>query len=88
MNKYLETNQVLEENKLEITDYFETIDKVLGILSDKTIELDDDVSSLIEQRDEARIKKDWKKSDEIREELLKKGFIVEDTKEGTRIKRK
>ena len=88
MNKYLETNQVLEENKLEITDYFETIDKVLGILSDKTIELDDDVRSLIEQRDEARIKKDWKKSDEIREELLKKGFIVEDTKEGTRIKRK
>ena len=87
INKYLETNQVLEENKSEIIDYFETIDKVLGILSDKTIELDDDVKSLIEQRDEARIKKDWKKSDEIREELLKKGFIVEDTKEGTRIKR-
>ena len=56
-------------------------------MSDKTIEFDDDVKSLIEQRDDARIKKDWKKSDEIREELLKKGFIVEDTKEGTRIKR-
>ena len=88
INKYLETNQVLEENKLEIIDYFETIDRILGILSNKTIELDDDVKSLIEQRDEARTKKDWKKSDEIREELLKKGFIVEDTKEGTRIKRK
>ena len=87
INKYLETNQVLEENKLEIIDYFETIDRILGILSNKTIELDDDVKSLIEQRDEARTKKDWKKSDEIREELLKKGFIVEDTKEGTRIKR-
>ena len=87
INKYLATNQVLEENKLEIIDYFETIDRILGILSNKTIELDDDVKSLIEQRDEARTKKDWKKSDEIREELLKKGFIVEDTKEGTRIKR-
>ena len=87
INKYLETNQVLEQNKSEIIDYFETIDKVLGILSNKTIELDDDVRLLVEQRDEARIKKDWKKSDEIREELLKKGFIVEDTKEGTRIKR-
>ena len=87
INKYLETNQVLEQNKSEIIDYFETIDKVLGILSDKTIELDDDVRLLVEQRDEARIRKDWKKSDEIREELLKKGFIVEDTKEGTRIKR-
>ena len=87
INKYLETNQVLEQNKSEIIDYFETIDKVLGILSNKTIELDDDVRLLVEQRDEARIRKDWKKSDEIREELLKKGFIVEDTKEGTRIKR-
>ena len=87
INKYLETNQISEENKSDIIDYFETIDKILGILSDKTIEFDDDVKSLIEQRDDARIKKDWKKSDEIREELLKKGFIVEDTKEGTRIKR-
>ena len=74
-------------NKSEIIDYFETIDRVLGILSNKTIEVDEDVKSLIEQRDEARIKKDWKKSDEIRDELLMKGFIVEDTKEGTRIKR-
>ena len=70
-----------------IRDSFETIDRVLGILSNKTIEVDEDVKSLIEQRDEARIKKDWKKSDEIRDELLMRGFIVEDTKEGTRIKR-
>ena len=87
INRYLENNQVSETNKSEIIDYFETIDRVLGILSNKTIEVDEDVKSLIEQRDEARIKKDWKKSDEIRDELLKKGFIVEDTKEGTRIKR-
>ena len=87
INRYLENNQVSETNKSEIIDYFETIDRVLGILSNKTIEVDEDVKSLIEQRDEARIKKDWKKSDEIRDELLMKGFIVEDTKEGTRIKR-
>ena len=62
------------KNKSEIIDYFETIDRVLGILSNKTIEVDEDVKSLIEQRDEARIKKDWKKSDEIRDELLMKGF--------------
>ena len=87
INRYLENNQVSETNKSEIIDYFETIDRVLGILSNMTIEVDEDVKSLIEQRDDARIKKDWKKSDEIRDELLMKGFIVEDTKEGTRIKR-
>ena len=43
INKYLETNQISEENKSDIIDYFETIDKILGILSDKTIEFDDDV---------------------------------------------
>ncbi|MBH59038.1 MAG: cysteine--tRNA ligase [Thaumarchaeota archaeon] len=87
INKYLETKQVSEENKSEIIDYFETIDKILGILSNKTIEFDDGIKELIEQRDKAREKKDWKRSDEIREELRNKGFIVEDTEEGTRIKR-
>ncbi len=41
------------------------------------------VKSKIEERDEARKNKDFKKADQIRKELQKKGIAVEDTKEGT-----
>ena len=88
INKYLDKEQILEENKLEITEYFESINKILGVLSNETInfEISDDIKILVAERDEARNMKDWKKSDEIREELSRRGYIVEDTEKGTRIK--
>ena len=87
LNKYLDDNEVLEENKSEILDYFKKINSILGILSNETIKLDEEIKQLIRERDEAREKKDWNKSDKIRDELLKRGYIVEDTEKGTRIKR-
>ena len=87
LNKYLDDNEVLEENKSEILDYFKKINSILGILSNETIRLDDEIMQLIKERDEAREKKDWNKSDKIRDELSKRGYVVEDTEKGTKIKR-
>ncbi len=50
--------------------------------------LQESVSALIEQRNEARRKKDFKRSDEIRKELESKGIILEDTKDSTTWRRK
>jgi len=41
------------------------------------------VGALIKERDEARAKKDYKRSDDIRKKLSDMGVILEDTKEGT-----
>ncbi len=41
----------------------------------------------IEERQEARAEKDFKRADEIRQELLEKGVVLEDTKDGVRWKR-
>ncbi len=51
-------------------------------------ELQVDVNALIEQRNQARKNKDFKRSDEIRKELEDKGIILEDTKDGTTWRRK
>jgi cysteinyl-tRNA synthetase len=48
----------------------------------------EEINSLIEQRDDARKKKDFKKADEIRKKLEQKGIILEDTKTGTIWRRK
>ncbi len=43
--------------------------------------------SLIEERQAARKARDFARADEIRAELLEKGIILEDTREGVKWKR-
>ncbi len=44
---------------------------------------EEEVMRLIKEREDARKRKDWKRADEIRDELSKSGIILEDTPEGT-----
>lgn len=61
---------------------------VLGIIVDKDDEiLAEDIEALIVQRQEARKSKNYARADEIREELLSKGIILEDTREGVKWKK-
>src|SRR6185436_12914679 len=50
--------------------------------------LDDEIQKLIDARQDARHRRDFKRADEIRDELLGRGIVLEDTKEGVRWKRK
>ncbi len=61
---------------------------VLGIIIDTEEEiLDADIEVLIEERQAARKARDFKRADEIRDELLQKGIVLEDTREGVKWKR-
>jgi len=50
--------------------------------------LEEDILRLIDERNEARRGKDWKRADEIRDDLLSKGIVLEDTPSGTHWKLK
>jgi cysteinyl-tRNA synthetase len=50
--------------------------------------LEEEILNMIEERKTARGNKDWKKSDEIRNDLLSKGIVLEDTPSGTNWKLK
>ena len=61
---------------------------VLGLKIEKKEEiLDKEIEDLIQERQAARKAKDFKRADEIRDELLKKGIILEDTREGVKWQR-
>jgi cysteinyl-tRNA synthetase len=49
---------------------------------------DSEIEALIEERNQAKKAKNFKRSDEIRNLLLEKGILLEDTKDGVRWKRK
>lgn len=61
----------------------EKSDTVLGILPQVEKALSPELDNLIKDREAARTIKDWKRSDELRDELLQKGIVVEDTPHGT-----
>ena len=46
--------------------------------------LDDEIQALIDERQAARKAKNFARADEIRDELLAKGIIMKDTREGVK----
>lgn len=61
---------------------------ILGLIVEKEEEnLDDAIEKLIQERQAARKARDFKRADEIRDELLAQGIILEDTREGVKWKR-
>ena len=61
---------------------------VLGLIVNKEAEiLDEEIEKLIEERQMARKEKNFKRADEIRDELAAMGIILKDTREGVQWKR-
>jgi cysteinyl-tRNA synthetase len=76
------TNEQLEP----VQKVFRELAGVLGLkLEDKkgSSEQDAQVNALIAERTEARQQKNWKRSDEIRDQLKEMGVTIEDSKDGT-----
>jgi cysteinyl-tRNA synthetase len=91
VNIYLNSPSLKNKIILEeiIKFYQDLAGKVLGILKDFDSEqsFEQEIKKLIEDREKARKEKNWEKSDKIRDELKRKGVILEDTTEGVRWKK-
>ncbi len=60
---------------------------VLGLLMKKASDLPADIQALADERVQARKDKNWKRSDELRDQLKELGYTVEDTKEGQKVRK-
>ena len=60
---------------------------VLGLLMKKASDLPADIQALANERVQARKDKNWKRSDELRDQLKELGYTVEDTKEGQKVRK-
>ena len=89
--KFANTTATAESSKEYLKGLHDLIVKladVLGLIVEKEEELlAEDIEKLIEERQAARKEKNFKRADEIRNELLEKGIILEDTREGVKWKR-
>jgi len=85
VNRALARKQVKSENQKELLELLNRFDSVLNILGESQRDmLDSEIQALIDERQEARHRRDFSRADEIRDQLAQRGVILEDTKDGVR----
>jgi cysteinyl-tRNA synthetase len=91
--KIRETNRELDAATLNATEaqrllaWWENVDRVLAISEGET-EVPSEVAALALQRAQARLEKNWRASDELRDRIAALGWEVRDTKEGQKVTRR
>jgi cysteinyl-tRNA synthetase len=94
MNTALDENQFEDDNRWDAARVLEVFDTVFDVLkltastAPKAGPIDSEIEALIEERNQAKKARNFKRSDEIRNLLLEQGVLLEDTKDGVRWKRK
>jgi cysteinyl-tRNA synthetase len=89
VNTALAKRSLRADNKREVMAAIERLDSVLNVFGQPAREiLDEEIQKLIDERQEARHRRDFERGDEIRDELAQRGIVLEDTKDGVRWKRK
>jgi cysteinyl-tRNA synthetase len=90
-NSAMDGGEFRSGNTVPAVDFLARFDSVFDILRPSRKETgisDAEIDALIAERNNARKTRNFARSDEIRKELLERGVVLEDTKEGTRWKRK
>ncbi|MEW6428651.1 MAG: cysteine--tRNA ligase [Thermodesulfobacteriota bacterium] len=82
VNPILSQGRLDREQKEYILESFKRINAVLNILRLQECPLAPEIDKLIREREEARRNKDWRKADDVRDELARKGIKVIDTAKG------
>jgi cysteinyl-tRNA synthetase len=89
-NIALDRGKLCEDSRSEILRWFTEVDNRLAIVPivDTKVESDAEIEGLIANRNEARRNRDFTAADRFRQELSDRGILIEDTREGTKWRRK
>jgi len=87
VNKAIDERKVSKENLKEVYDLLLNFNKVLAIIEIKKDQIPKELLDLIFKRESARKQGNFKLADKIRDELKRKGILIEDTPTGPRWKR-
>ena len=87
INILIDKNQLFSVEAKKIFQLIKRFDQVLGLkLIEEKKEIPKKILDLVSQREKARQEKDWQKADEIRQEIKKMGYKIEDTGKGVKVK--
>ena len=88
-NIALSSSSLTKEEASQMVETIERMNTVLDVFGHtQAVLLDDEVEKLIAERREARARRDFARSDAIRDQLAARGIVLEDTPAGIRWRRK
>ena len=88
-NTALDKNQLASAHARRLLEWWERINRTLAVEPDADANtVPPEVLSLVDERNRARTEKNFKRSDELRDEIAGLGWIVKDTKDGQKLTRK
>lgn len=87
VNRALAQQQLSSSAAQQVIALMQRFDTVLGLLTPSEEEVDTQVAALLQERQEARQRRDFAHADALRAQLLEHGYSVEDTPQGPRLKR-
>lgn len=87
-NQLLDQNLISQKEAKEIFSFFEEINKIFGIIDIATIKkgVPANIKKLVAEREIHRKNQEWEKSDKVRAEIEKHGYVVKDTNSGPEIR--
>jgi cysteinyl-tRNA synthetase len=89
-NIALDRDQLHEDDRASVLAWLAEVDTRLAIIpgAEDVGAKDDEVEALISGRNQARRNRNFAEADRLRQELLERGIVIEDTREGTKWRRK
>jgi cysteinyl-tRNA synthetase len=88
VNRLIADDGISSEDARKVIATMDGFDSVLAILKKEEVSLDAEVEALIKERNDSRKARNFKRSDEIRDQLLAMGIVLEDSPQGTVWKKK
>jgi cysteinyl-tRNA synthetase len=88
INTALVEKSVYEADRDVIINTMDRLNEVLKLWEPPDLKIDEEIRSLVEQRDKARRARNFDRADQIRAQLYEMGYIIEDTREGVRWKKR
>lgn len=89
INSLCDQQQVSKKEAQKVLELLKSFNSVLGILSFENTEeeISPEIEMLMKMREEARQNKQWKRSDELRDQIHQLGYMIIDTPTGVRVKK-
>ncbi len=90
INQLCDQQKLGKEGAMQVLDYLEELDSVLGVipLKNRDMEVPKELLEALKKREEAREAKDWDEADKQRDLITSSGYVIEDTPAGPRLKKR
>lgn len=89
-NVWMDQKLIPKQQAISTLELLKSFDRILAVFNfnEQPDEISDELKNALKEREAARISKNWKEADRLRDYLLSQGYLIEDTPQGPSLKKK